>query len=379
MIVSKKEFENLLIEIGLENKGLNFFTGVPDSLLKDICAYITDNASKKNHIIAANEGNAIALAAGYHMATKGIPLVYMQNSGIGNAVNPLLSLTDEEVYKIPLLLMIGWRGEKKDEPQHIKQGKVTMDLLDAMKIPYLILDTDEQGAQEQINKAISSIKETNTAFAIIIRKGTFEKYSIKQKLESNYSLFREDAIKIVVDHLKGSELIISTTGKTSRELFEYRVEKNHLHNADFLTVGSMGHASQIALGIALNKPERKIICVDGDGAVLMHMGGMALIGAQSPKNFLHIVINNGAHESVGGQPTVALDIDIPQIAKANNYQFAITVSTADELANALENLGEDSYPALIEVLTKVGSRDNLGRPTIKPVDNKNDFMQNLAQ
>ncbi len=371
-MINTKSFFNYL-----KTKEIEFFTGVPDSLLKDICAYITDNASKKNHIIAANEGNAIALAAGYHMATGKTPMVYMQNSGIGNAVNPLLSLTDPAVYKIPVLLMIGWRGETKDEPQHVKQGQVTTDLLDAMNIPYLILDTDEQSAQEQINKAISKIKETNAAFAIVIRKGTFEKYNIQQKIENNYSLYREEAIKTIVDELDGSELIVSTTGKTSRELFEYRDELKQNHNSDFLTVGSMGHASQIALGIALNKPNRKVICIDGDGAVLMHMGGFAIIGTQSPKNFLHIVINNGAHESVGGQPTIAFDINIPAIAKANNYKYAVRVSTNEELINALGNIDKNSYPALIEVMTRTGSRDNLGRPTIKPVDNKNDFMKNL--
>ena len=371
-MINPEYFYNYLVKNKVE-----FFTGVPDSLLKDICAYITDHASKQNHIIAANEGNAIGLAAGYHIATNKIPLVYMQNSGIGNTVNPLLSLMDADVYKIPTLLMIGWRGEKKDEPQHVKQGKVTQDLLDAMKIPYLVLDFDQKNAQKQIDKALLKIKETNTAFAIIIRKGTFEKYSIKQKIKSNYSLYREDAVKIIIDQLSGDELIVSTTGKTSRELFEYREELNQKHNADFLTVGSMGHASQIALGIAINKPKRKIICIDGDGAVLMHMGGFAIIGTQSPKNFLHIIINNGAHESVGGQPTVGFDIDIPKIALANNYKLAISVSSSEELKKALNNLKNDNYPALIEVMVKVGARENLGRPTIKPVDNKKDFMQNL--
>ena len=363
----------------LSSKKVEFFTGVPDSLLKDICAYITNNASKKDHIIAANEGNAIALAAGYHMATGKIPMVYMQNSGIGNAVNPLLSLTDEEVYNIPLLMMIGWRGEGKDEPQHIKQGKVTKSLLDAMGIPYLVLDLDEQKAKNQIDEAIAKIEETNSPYAIIIRKGTFEKYSIQQKLENNYSLYREDAIKIIVDKLNGGEVIVSTTGKTSRELFEYREELLQNHNSDFLTVGSMGHASQIALGIAQNSPARKVICIDGDGAVLMHMGGFAIIGAQAPNNFLHIVINNGAHESVGGQPTVGFDIDIPAIAMANNYKSALRVSSEDELITALQNIDKDAYPALIEVMTRTGSRDNLGRPTIKAVDNKKNFMSNLAK
>ncbi len=364
----------------LTSKNIEFFTGIPDSLLKDICAYITDNTSKKNHIIAANEGNAIAIAAGYHMATDKIPLVYMQNSGIGNAVNPLLSLTDSNAYNIPILLMIGWRGEPgtKDEPQHVKQGLVTTSLLDAMKIPYLILDQDEQNAKEQIDEAINKINKTNVAFAIIVRKGTFEKYNIKQKTDANYTLYREEAIKIIVEQLKRRELIVSTTGKTSRELFECRAAINQSHNSDFLTVGSMGHASQIALGIALSKPNRKIICIDGDGAVLMHMGGFAIIGSQSPKNFLHIVINNGTHESVGGQPTVAFSIDIPSIAKANKYKYVKRVSTPEGLKDAIAEIDDNVSPALIEVMVRTGSRDDLGRPTIKPVDNKIDFMKNLA-
>ncbi|MBI9066753.1 MAG: phosphonopyruvate decarboxylase [Salinivirgaceae bacterium] len=358
---------------------VDFFSGVPDSLLKDICAYITDNAPKKNHIIAANEGNSIALAAGYHMATNKIPLVYMQNSGIGNAINPLLSLTDKQVYNIPLLLMIGWRGEpgKKDEPQHVKQGEVTLGLLDAMNIPYLVISEDEQKASEQIKLAIAQIKETNEPFAIVIKKGTFEKYSLKESIKNNYELSREDSIKQIVNQLHGDEIIVSTTGKTSRELFECRASLKQAHNSDFLTVGCMGHASQIALGIALNKPNKKVICIDGDGALLMHMGGLAITGSMAPNNFTHIVINNGAHESVGGQPTVGFDIDVPTLAKANNYKFATSVTNAKELEQALQNITEDSCPSLIEIKVSIGSRDDLGRPTIKPVDNKLDFMKNL--
>ncbi len=373
-MISPEVFYNHLIK-----NNVDFFTGVPDSLLKDICAYITDNTPPDKNIIAANEGNAIALAAGYHLSTGNIPMVYMQNSGIGNAVNPLLSLTDEEVYNIPLLLMIGWRGETKDEPQHVKQGKVTTDLLEAMGIPYFILDTDEQKALNQVSKAIEDIKTNNKVFALIVRKGSFEKYKIKQQIESDYQMYREEAVKILIDNLKGDEFIVSTTGKTSRELFEYREEKKHSHSFDFLTVGSMGHASQIALGIALNKPNKDIICLDGDGALLMHMGGMAIIGSQAPKNYLHIVINNGAHESVGGQPTVAFNIDIPAIAKANKYKYAVKVSTAEELKSELSKIKNIEKPALIEVMVKVGAREDLGRPTIKPVDNKKNFMLNLSK
>ena len=363
----------------LNAHNIDFFTGVPDSLLKDICAYITDHTPKERNIIAANEGNAIGLAAGYHMATSKIPLVYLQNSGIGNTVNPLLSLTDEKVYKIPILLMIGWRGEpsKKDEPQHITQGEVTLDLLEAMHIPYLILSDNPTEVNQQIEAAVYSIQANGSSFALVVKKGVFEKYYIHAKLENNYALTRENAIKTIVDQLEGSEVIVSTTGKTSRELFEYREELKHNHDKDFLTVGSMGHSNQIALGIAISKPNKKVICIDGDGAMLMHMGSLAIVGNLAPKNYLHIVINNGAHESVGGQPTVSFNIDIPAIALANGYKYAISVESKDELIHSLNSLTTDNYPALIEVKVAMGSRADLGRPTIKPADNKKDFMKNL--
>lgn len=373
-MINPQNFYNWLI-----NNQVDFFSGVPDSLLKNICAYITDNAPKKNHIISVNEGNAIALAAGYHMATNKIPMVYMQNSGIGNAVNPLLSLNSEQVYRIPVLLMIGWRGEPgvKDEPQHITQGEVTLDLLKSMKIPYKVLSQNETDAELQLKEVLSSIKETNTPHAIVIKKNTFDKYSIKESIKTSFELSREDAIKQIVNQLTGDEIIVSTTGKTSRELFECRAELNQPHYSDFLTVGSMGHSSQIALGIALAKPNKKVICIDGDGALLMHMGSMSITGSMEPNNFVHIVINNGAHESVGGQPTVGFNVDIPALAKASKYKSAVVVTNADELDNFLKSITENNGPVLIEVRVRVGSRDNLGRPTIKPEDNKKNFMKNL--
>lgn len=363
----------------LAENHIDFFSGVPDSLLKDICAYITDDTEPGNHIIAANEGNAVALAAGYHMATQRIPLVYMQNSGMGNAINPLLSLTDRQVYNIPLLLMIGWRGEPgvKDEPQHISQGEITLQLLETARIPYCILSRDEDEASVQVQHAVSEMRRTNIPYAIVVRKGIFEKYSIKKTVASKYRMSREDAIKQIVGQLEGNEVVVSTTGKTSRELFECRVALGQPHHSDFLTVGSMGHSSQIALGIALSRPDKKVICLDGDGALLMHMGGLAITGNMSPGNFIHIVINNGAHESVGGQPTVGFKIDIATVAKANGYASATSVATADELSEALAAISKDRCPAMIEVKVHVGSRDDLGRPTIKPADNKKDFMRNL--
>ena len=310
-MISPKEFYNYLVE-----KQIDFFTGVPDSLLKNICSYITDNTIPERNVIAANEGGAIALATGYNLASDKIPMVYMQNSGIGNAVNPLLSLTDPKVYSIPVLLMIGWRGEPglKDEPQHIKQGEVTVELLDAMKIPYAVLSDNIEDATKEIDSAISYMNNNQAPYALVVRKNTFEAYELKNVVKTNFELSRENAVKHVTSLINIEDVVVSTTGMISRELFEYRAELKQGHERDFLTVGSMGHASQIALGIAIEKPNRNVYCFDGDGAALMHTGSMGIIGGLSPKNFKHIIFNNGAHDSVGGQPTIAFGVDFEKIS-----------------------------------------------------------------
>lgn len=362
----------------LAKGGVDFFAGVPDSLLKNLCAYITDNVTREKNIIAANEGNAVGLAAGYHLATGKVGCVYMQNSGEGNIVNPLLSLVDEEVYHIPMLLIIGWRGEPgvHDEPQHKKQGKVTLSLLDTMGIPYAVLD---DAWEQQVAQALTQIRETNGVYALIVRKGTFEDYALQNQTISSLPLSREEAIRIVVDKLREEDIVVSTTGMISRELFEYREAKQKGHGADFLTVGSMGHASQIALGIALQKPGRRVFVFDGDGALLMHMGGMAIIGDYCPKNLVHIVFNNGAHDSVGGQPTVGLSIDLPKIAEAVGYKTVLKAENENELRAKLEQLDDCEKTALVEICVRKGNRKNLGRPTTTPQENKRDFMANLMQ
>ena len=361
------------------SNGVDFFTGVPDSLLKNICAYITDHTPKEKNIIAANEGAALGIAAGYHMASGKLPLIYMQNSGLGNAVNPLLSLADEKVYSIPVLLMIGWRGEPsiKDEPQHVKQGEVTLALLDAMQVPYIILDTDEEKALVQISEMIRSAKSLNRPHAIVIRKGTFGKYKLKNESCNHFPVSREEALKLVVDNLKENDIVISTTGKLSRELFEYREQISQGHEKDFLTVGSMGHSSSIALGIAIEKGDRNVFCLDGDGAFIMHMGALSNIGSLGVKNFKHILFNNGSHESVGGQPTLGFQINIPAIAGACGYKKAIIATTREEILSAMDALSKTDGPALLEIKIKIDSRENLGRPTTTPVENKKDFMNFL--
>lgn len=360
--------------------GVEFFAGVPDSLLKNLCAYITDNVPRENNIIAANEGNAVGLAAGYHLSTGKIGCVYMQNSGEGNIVNPLLSLIDEDVYNIPMLLIIGWRGEPgvHDEPQHLKQGKVTLSLLETMGVPYMVLD---ENWVQQVQDAVDAIYKSNGIYALIIRKGTFDEYVLHNQTVSNFPLSREDAIKIVVDKLRENDIVVSTTGMISRELFEYREAKHQGHGADFMTVGSMGHASQIALGIALHKPERRVFVFDGDGALLMHMGGMAIIGDYSPKNMVHVVFNNGAHDSVGGQPTVGQKIDIEAIAKAVGYNDVVSVDTQDSLIYAMNHVNNAviNGVCLINVNVRKGNRKNLGRPTTTPRQNKYALMKHLLK
>ena len=367
----------------LASYGINFYTGVPDSLLKNLCAYVTDHA--QNHIIAANEGGAMGIAAGHYLATAQIPVVYMQNSGEGNIINPLASLVDKEVYNIPVLLVIGWRGKPgvHDEPQHVKQGKVTTSLLEAMGISYTILSKEEDQADIQIKNAVEFMQQTKECYALIIEKDTFDAYTLQSTMDSGLTLSREEAIQIVASAISGKDVIVSTTGMISRELFEYRTIKGQGHERDFLTVGSMGHASQIALGIALEKQDRHVWCFDGDGAAIMHMGSMAIVASKAPKNYIHVVFNNGAHDSVGGQPTVGLKIDLPAVAKAVGYKAAISVATKEELEKELSRLTPHAPlqtiggPILLEIRVKKGNRKDLGRPTTTPIQNKEALMDFL--
>ncbi len=359
---------------------IDCFAGVPDSLLKNICAYITDHLDAQHNIIAANEGAAIGLAAGHYLATGHPACVYMQNSGEGNIINPIASLTDPEVYNIPVLLLIGWRGKPgvHDEPQHIKQGKVTTGLLNTMGINYDVLSKEEEKAKKQIVKAIDALKR-NEVYALVIEKDTFEDYKLQTNEQNNYTMSREEAIQTVASELGEKDCIVSTTGMISRELFEYRESKGQGHERDFLTVGSMGHASQIALGIAIAQPERRVWCFDGDGATIMHMGSMAIVADKKPKNFVHVVFNNGAHDSVGGQPTVGLKINLPAIAMAVGYKATISIDNQNELKQYLSQISDLEGPVLLEIKVKKGNRKDLGRPTTTPQGNKNALMEFLKK
>lgn len=359
----------------LGENGINCFAGVPDSLLKNMCAYITDHFDAAHNIIAANEGAAVGLAAGHYLATGQPACVYMQNSGEGNIINPLASLTDQEVYNIPVLLLIGWRGRPgvHDEPQHVKQGKVTTGLLNVMGVNYEVLSKEEDKAAKQIEKAAKALANKEV-FALVIEKDTFEDYKLQNVEVNDLTMSREEAIQTVAASLGEKDCIVSTTGMISRELFEYRAAMNQGHERDFLTVGSMGHASQIALGIALAQPERRVWCFDGDGAAIMHMGSMAIVANKAPKSYVHVVFNNGAHDSVGGQPTVGLKIDLPSVAKALGYKTTYSVASKAELEGVLAKVNSFESPVLLEIKVKKGNRKDLGRPTTTPIQNKEALM-----
>lgn len=362
-------------------KEFEFFTGVPDSQLKPLCNYlINEYGIGDKHIIAANEGNAAALASGYYMATGKVPVVYMQNSGIGNIINPVASLMNDKVYAIPCVFVVGWRGEPgvHDEPQHIYQGEVTVKLLEDMDVKTFVIT--KETTDEEINTVMVYFKDLlkkGKQVAFVIKKGAIE-YDKKVKYENKNKMQREDIIKHIV-HVTGEDIIVSTTGKASRELFEIREANGQSHAFDFLTVGSMGHSSSIALGIAMQKKDKKIWIIDGDGAALMHMGSMAVLGANSPENVVHIVVNNTAHETVGGMPTVAEKIDFVKVAKGCGYKNAVSVDSFAKLDKALKKAKNKNELSFIEVKCAIGAREDLGRPTTTPIENKEAFMKTLSK
>ncbi len=358
----------------------DFYTGVPDSQLKALCNYLMDkySISAQHHIIAANEGNSVAIAAGYYLATGKIPVVYMQNSGEGNIVNPVASLLNKEVYAIPMIFIVGWRGEPgvHDEPQHIFQGQITTTLLSDLDIESFVIgpETEEEEVERQMKK-FKLLLKAGKQVAFVIRKGALTDAPIVDYSNKNV-MSREEAIRHIIN-FSANDPIISTTGKASRELFELRTETDTTHAMDFLTVGSMGHASSIALGVALSKPDHKVWCIDGDGAALMHLGAIAVIGSNRPQNLVHIVINNGAHETVGGMPTVVQSMDMVGIARSCGYPVAVSVDTYEKLDKALSEVKENKKLSFIEVKCSIGSREDLGRPTTSAIENKESFMKYL--
>lgn len=389
-MINPDSFIKLLLNLGVE-----FFTGVPDSLLKSFCAYVTDNCGR-NHVIAANEGGAIALAAGHYLATGRPALVYMQNSGQGNAVNPLCSLADPDVYSIPMVLLVGWRGEPgvKDEPQHVKQGKVTVSLFETLGIPTEVLLDDESVALEAVRKMVELAKTESRPVALIVRRGLFAEYKLKNMKPHIAGLKRETAIEMILNALPEDAVVVSTTGMISREVYEIHERLGQDHSRDFLTVGSMGHASMIALGIAKAQPARPVYCLDGDGASIMQMGNMAIVGQSGCGNLVHVVFNNAAHDSVGGQPTVGGDINLSAIAKNCGYKVlsemfpsslqsdfdngGVYIRQVLSIHNMLTTGSSIEQPAFLEIKVAKGARPDLGRPKEPPLENKKLFMKTLG-
>ena len=375
-MISPRAFYEALLD-----SGVNFVTGVPDSLLKEFCAFADAALPAERHLIAANEGTAVGIAAGVQLATGGVPLVYLQNSGLGNTVNPLLSLADPEVYGIPMVLLIGWRGEPgvQDEPQHVKQGRVSPELLKAMEIPCEILDGNPEVADRIARAAVEQALQRSGPVAILVRKGAFDKAEERRDPAPRGEdlLSREKAVEIVTSTLPKDATVVSTTGHISRELYEQRVRMGQDRSSDFLTVGCMGHASQIALGIALTSGH-PVVCLDGDGAALMHMGGLATIGTSGADNYLHVVLNNGVHGSVGGQPTVAMDINLTEVARACGYRAVRgPISGGNEIRSAIAGMLEEGGPAFVEIRVQPGARADLGRPRETPTENKRMFVERL--
>jgi len=367
----------------LRKQGVSFFTGVPDSLLKDICAHITAVLPPQQHIIASNEACAVGLAIGHYLATKHPALVYLQNSGLGNVVNPVTSLADPEVYAIPMLIMVGWRGEimpdgeqMADEPQHRKQGRVTLDQLKVLNIPYRVINADTNGIEALIGGLLAQAVARSGPVALVVRKGTFSACAGEGLKQSPLLPTREQAIKSVLGAIDDNAAVVSTTGKASREVFELRRDNAQGHHRDFLTVGGMGQASQIAAGIAIADPQRQVVCIDGDGAALMHLGGLAT--SADCDNLLHVLINNEAHESVGGQPTKGNVLDFSRIAVDMGYRHAERVDSLARLESVLARYATLRGSRFVEVRCKLGSRGDLGRPDRSPVENKLDFMQFLG-
>lgn len=363
----------------LAQSGIDFYTGVPDSMLRPFCACVAEHTKKERHIIAANEGAAIGLAAGSYLASGRPALVYMQNSGLGNAINPLLSLADMSVYGIPMILMIGWRGEPgvKDEPQHVAQGQATTSLLNAIGVEHYQLPNDTAEATTMLNELRKQTIKDNKPVAVLVSKNTFADYHADENDDEPVTLSRERAIELILNKIKPDSSVVSSTGMISRELYELRDHFKQNHDTDFLTVGSMGHCSQIALGIAVTNSNKRVICLDGDGAAIMHMGSMAIVGQASSANLLHVILNNGRHDSVGGQPTCGLKINFTTIAEGCGYQLVRSANDETELINALDAMSDLEGPLLLDVRIGAGHRKDLGRPEISPQDQKRNFMRHL--
>ena len=366
----------------LTTLGIDMYAGVPDSLLKPFGQYVMTQLSRESHIITADEGAAVGVAIGHYLRTSRPGLVYLQNSGFGNAINPLLSLADPDVYGVPMVLLVGWRGQPgvADEPQHVKQGRIMQELLRSMEIPFAILPSDQEGAHECMTQAVETAIRGQGPFAVLVEKGTFEAIpgsdAPSAAIEARPS--REDALAMLCQSIGTEAIVVSTTGMLSRELFELRDRSGADDSRDFLTIGGMGHASAIALGIARAERERDVWCLDGDGAMLMHMGTLASVADHGPGNLFHVVFNNGVHDSVGGQPTSIGVVDIAATARASGYGWSDSTDQLDRIEPLVSEMRAVPGPTLLEIRVRPGARSDLGRPTVTPAESRDRFLRAIA-
>lgn len=363
----------------LNYNGVNFATGVPDSLLGQLGAALDNPHSGIKHVTAVNEGSAVGLGIGSYLATGRLPLVYMQNSGLGNALNPLVSLAGSSTFNVPLLLLIGWRGEVgpegaqiEDEPQHILQGRITPALLELMEIPFFILDS-KSSIYEVVASACKAALQRSLPVAIVVRKGSFQSSAfLRSKNAGNIS--RRRSIEVICDSIPTQTPIIATTGMISRELFDVR-RLSGQNPPDLLCVGGMGHAVSVASGFASMSSQR-ILLLDGDGSAQMHLG--ALLTASSIPNLIHVVLNNGGHASVGGQSTSSPDLDFSLLTPYLGYKNSFRANNEVELRDSVAMILARDTSSFLEIRCAMQTTPELGRPEDPPSINASLFSQNVT-
>lgn len=363
----------------LSSEGIGSYYGVPDSLLKSLSAYLEEGERGVRSLVCANEGSAIGMAIGEYVSSCRAACVYMQNSGIGNALNPLVSLAAQEVYSVPMLLLIGWRGEPgvPDEPQHALQGKITQDLLKDMGIPAVILDPNAW--EQQISDLAMRMNGEQRPVAAIVKKGFFEPFGCAKAFLNDASFKREELLAALLQSIGADDIVVSTTGKCSREVFELRDSQGQSHARDLLVVGGMGHASSIAFGIAQNLASHRVWCLDGDGALLMHAGSLVVIAQNHPARLRYVVNQNGVHESVGGQMNAAMGLDLQRYLLACGFDEVLVARHPDEVSACVQRMEEEEGKVALVLRSVSGARTELGRPTISPHDNLRDVMQAIRK
>jgi phosphonopyruvate decarboxylase len=361
--------------IFLEKNNLNFFSGVPDSVLKNFTNLLIN---KSSHVLATNEGSAVSIGIGYHLSFNKLPCIYMQNSGLANAINPLISIAHKGVYSIPMMMLIGWRGSPgiKDEPQHLIKGKITKNLLKLLGIKYEIIESEKDF--NKIKKLINFSKKKKVPVACLFKKGVLKKVNYHKKFSERSTIknkiLRSEVIREILKSIQNNTKIISTTGYTSRELYQIRKNEGYHKGKDFYMIGGMGHSSSVALGAAFKK-NKKILCLDGDGSMLMHLGSLHTVGLMNKNNFKHILLNNQSHESVGGQEISFKRVKMEKLIKGLGYSKYIQLKDKKDLKNKIQSVLKYKGSIFLEVLIEKGAIKNLGRPK-NFIKIKNNFLKN---